>query len=279
MKKKCLYGVAAIFTISLFLGSCSNETEQEKQPSEQTEESQVGEEVEALPMPEGTTFKEVKSSKGDVERIDFKLPKDFAFYGVTTDGKMISDNGGSIKCSCSNSGSCKPFAAGGKMGCITENCSTCTGTTSAKKEKSSLSLYFIQNGAQPSMSELSAMSDARPMYVAEEWLKLPFPTKAEVDSKEFQEALNGLLNPSKSSSKNDKNLVAVAIVVKGKKMLMNMSFDEIESGVLYTNAISSKKYKCTGSCSGGTCKLETAGMGQVSYCDGCNSGCSLHMPR
>jgi hypothetical protein len=33
---------------------------------------------------------------------------------------------------------------------------------------------------------------------------------------------------------------------------------------------------CSGSCSGGSCKLQSSHFGQIKYCDGCSSGCTIH---
>jgi len=284
MKRQFFTGLTAIFTIGFLFVSCSvksekdTEIEQEKTPNLQNLEIPTGDQTFIIPMPEGTSFREHENANGDIDKIDFRLPADYTFYGVTSNGKLISDNSGSIKCLCSENDKCRLFSTSGKMGSLSQNGSTCT-QVSTLKQKGELSMFFIRNGAQAELSEESAFSDTRPMYEPEEWVHLPFPTKEEVESEEFQEALTGLLNPSKSATKNNNNLVAVAVVVKGKKILMNVSFDELEPGCLYTNSISPIKYNCTGSCKGESCKFITAASGQIAYCYGCNSGCVLSIAK
>ena len=229
-----------------------------------------------LKLPDGSTITEIYDTYGNIIELYCTLSDGNIFVGTIEGNKMITTTSVSLTCTCTGSGGCKPFAAGGKMGCFTENCKECTGKTTKFSTKETFEFYFIQKGTRTTESNLAYLTDSRMLYTYDEWLKYPFVTSSEINKPEFKKILNEIV--SNASKFGAEDLVAVPIIINGKKMLLNVPFKAVENGGLYIKAISSTEYSCSGSCGTDTkCKKETASFGQVVYCTGCNSGCTLKM--
>lgn len=229
-------------------------------------------------LPVGSEVTEIYDSYGNIIELYCVLPQDFVFVGNVGDDKIITASNVTLTCTCTGSGICQPFVAAGQMGCKTENCKTCIGKTTGFATKETFDFYFVQNGIRTPESDLTLLSDSRTLYTYEEWLSYPFVTTSEINSPEFRDILKNMIEYT--SNFGVENLVAVAIIVKGKKMILNVPYNAVEKGGLYckANTASSSTISCSGSCGTNNtvkCKLETAALGQVSYCGGCASGCAI----
>lgn len=236
-------------------------------------------------FPEGTQFE--KSLLLD-EAIDFTLPQGYEFISMNEDETkaLASTSSGSIRCDCtSGDGACKPFTAGGKTGCFQEGCSTCVGTSSNNQYITS-TISFIkipQTGDGVFLSALSGFNPIHPICDTKEWIALPYMTEhfyTQV-ANEVDLLLERVWKKPAEEISLTENTVYVPLAVYDHKVLLAVPYDKLEPGLLYTlrkaNNINSSASTCSG-CSG-KCKRKSANFGAVVYCDGCDSGCTLHTER
>jgi hypothetical protein len=230
--------------------------------------------VSGLKLPDNSSIIEILNSDGEVIEIQCELSEGNFVVGRVFGNKIESTTKISITCTCTGSGGCKPFAAGGKVGCFTEKCQECIGKTSNLQSNESFEFFFIQKGARVPESDLAYFSDARMIFTYDEWESFPFVTEIEINSPKFQDALGVILNEVNKFEKID--LVATPILIFGKKLLITIPYAAIESGGLYTSTINGDNYSCSGKCGTDTkCFVDTANFGQVVFCSGCSSGCTL----
>ena len=236
-------------------------------------------------FPEGTQFE--KSLLLD-EAIDFTLPQGYEFISMNEDETraLASTSSGSIRCDCtSGDGACKPFTAGGKTGCFTEGCSTCVGTSSNNQYiTSTISFIKIPQTADGAfLSALAGFNPIHPICDIQEWIALPYMTEhfyTQV-ANEVDLLLERVWKKPVEEISLTENTVYVPLAVYDHKVLLAVPYDKLEPGLLYTlrkaNNINSSASTCSG-CSG-KCKRKSVNFGVVVYCDGCDSGCTLHTER
>jgi hypothetical protein len=282
---KMLLVFSGVFFVTLFacnkMNSSSNQNAVSKEDIKQRNSI---EEVSGFKFPDGTIFTNNLNSDGEIKSIDFKLPVNSKIFGILSNNTLVNrtgDGGGGLKCTCTGTGGCKPFTAGGKWGCLIDGCSKCTGTVSSKSNAAGqgdlLDLFFIQRGEGNEFLALSALNNSRPIIDINEWLELPFVTNEEINRAEFQNAIISLLDYIDNKSSEKQDMVSIPFYISGKKMLIDVPYSTIEDGMLYT--VSGGSVSCSGSCPNGSCGKSTAAMGQVTYCDGCQSGCTLTMTK
>lgn len=237
-----------------------------------------------LIFPPGTTFLETDES------VRFTLPAGYSFVGNSNaSGAAVSATNGSVTCKCTaSSGACKPFRAGSQVGCTTDEkdpCSKCEMEVKARIGSTDIELadYFIKT-PDNNTTGLAYLADNRPILTIEEWNNTPFITRAEVQSSSVSTALDEALAAAwgnRSVQDPAVQKVTVPYLVGGKKVIMVVPLDAVDAGMMYGPAVLWAmgigvvvKERCTG-CSG-DCVLKSEKLGQIRYCDGCRSGCTLH---
>ena len=270
----------AVFFGGLVLKSCSK-------GEAETYVKQLKQRETIFIFPEGTQFE--KSLLLD-EAIDFTLPKGYEFISMNEDETeaLSPTSNGSIRCDCtSGDGACKPFTAGGITGCFTEGCSTCVGTSSNNQYITS-TISFIKTPESKDGAFFSALASFNPIHPIsniKEWIALPYMTEyfySSVNNK-VDEMLESIWKQSIEEIRLTENTVYVPFAIYDHKVLLAVPFDVVqqEGNTLYTlrkaSNINSSATRCSG-CSG-SCKRKSTNFGAVVYCDGCDSGCSLHTER
>jgi len=237
-----------------------------------------------LVFPSGTTFQET------AEAIRFTLPAGCILVGNgNTSGAAVAATNGSVTCKCAaSSGACKPFRAGSQVGCTTDEkdpCSKCEMEVKSRVGNTDIELadYFIKT-PDNNTTGLAYLADNRPILTIEEWNNTPFITQAEVRSSSVSTALDEALAAAwgnRSVQDPAVQKVTVPYLVGGKKVIMVVPLDAVDAGMMYGPAVLWAmgvgvivKESCTG-CSG-SCILKSEKLGQIRYCDGCHSGCTLH---
>ena len=234
-------------------------------------------------FPQGTEFEISENS----DEMSFSLPFGYQYIELTDDESYIY-NGGSIRCDCSSGdGACVPFAGGGYIGCVTEGCSTCIGTTSGGSESArEISLEFIKllllTYSDSVLFALSGLSHLKGIGSAEEWFALPFISESfyeEVED-EIIEALESVWEKPINEIRLSENSVYVPISIYDQKLLLAMPIDNVDAGLMYTLR-AAMNFNSSGSCSGceGSCHYKSVKLGAFVFCDGCDSGCTLHTKK
>ena len=116
MKHKPL--VFVLFILFFAFVSCQKEQPIQKQPS-------VAKYI--------STFGSIIEKDGNSILIEF--PESIEVVGYTADGQYVKSRAIRVTCECKAGGSCDPFYVPqvGKAGCLTDNCSNCSMTTSTTK--------------------------------------------------------------------------------------------------------------------------------------------------
>lgn len=231
-------------------------------------------------FPIGTTFKENIDSEGNIESYDFTLPSNSKMIGISSKNEIIdglAGGSGTLRCTCSGDGACKPFTAGGKWGCVLDGCTNCKESVSKLKDSDAFDLFFLVQGEASVFFLLAALGIGSPIFQVDDWLSIPFIETKDFDNPDFQKVFTEIDDYIKSESKDLSTIVSIPYYIDGKKMLIDIPYDLVEDGMLYTLAAgnSGSSIACSGTCKSGKCVKKTAAFGQVTYCDGCDSGCSL----
>ncbi|MGC6490724.1 MAG: hypothetical protein ACON5E_05535 [Flavobacteriales bacterium] len=263
----------AIVGTSLFYSCSKNQAIVEKRNLEMNESIFL--------FPEGTEFNVLENTENKME---FVLPNGFEFITLNYEQTKIKSttNGGNITCNCTSSdGGCKPFAAGGYLGCFTEGCSTCIGTTSNSNSSRS-SINFIKipihSTVNSIFNSLSGFSDYRYITDVLEWVSTPY-ISSNIDehlNQELDKMLEAVWEvPLEDISLNDET-VYTPIYANGYKLLMAIPLSKLDEGSLYIPR-KANNMSSSASCSGcsGDCKLQSRKLGAIVFCDGCDSGCTL----
>ena len=278
--KKLNFRWTAVVTIAVILGSVFFTSCSKNQAVLETRSSDRQETI--FLLPEGTRF--IPSRTADNE-IDFILPKEYEFITLNTDQTRILSvsNGGTITCDCtSGDGGCKPFAAGDYIGCFTEGCTTCVGTSSNSSTSASSTNFIkvpISTKTGDILNAFSGFSEYRYITNPLEWVSIPYPSSHDLDLKlnrKLDKMLEAIWEMPVNEIRLDDNTVYTPIYANGHKLLMAIPFHQLEEGTLYipkkANLVNS-----SASCSGcsGKCKVRSVKFGAVIFCDGCDSGCTL----
>jgi len=159
-------------------------------------------------------------------------------------------------------------------------------------------LYLVHKiKLQETKIGLEEFAVVKPISDPQELIVLPMINEDDFSSKEFECALNdikeytfpsGIKNADGGKIPLGTSLVAMKF--NNKKFFLLIPSTQIEPGMIeilpmHTNVTKSEfttNYElesagdvyCTG-CDG-KCMLKTKSLGQVKYCDGCNSGCTIH---
>lgn len=235
-------------------------------------------------FPEGTRFNPSRTADNE---IDFILPKEYEFITLNTDQTRVLSvtNRGTITCDCtSGDGGCKPFAAGDYIGCFTEGCTTCVGTSSNSSTLAS-SINFIKVPISTKtgdfLNALASFSEYRYITNPLEWVSIPYPSSQDLDiklNKRLDKMLESLWEVPVDEIRLGDNAVYTPVYLYGYKLLMAVpSYRLLEEGTLYIPKKASLVNSSASSCSGcsGSCKLKSVKFGAVIFCDGCDSGCTL----
>jgi hypothetical protein len=286
--KKLVYVLLFLAILGIVIVACKKNREKinrEKSPvvSSVNLKSGIDGENIGFQFPLGTSFTENVNSDGEIMSYDFTLPSNSKMFGITSNNDItygLAGGTGTLTCTCSGKGGCKPFTAAGKWGCLMDGCTDCKGTVKATKTANeTLNLFFVVRGEASEFLYLSSLGNGSPILSIEDWLTLPFIESSDFDNSVFQNVFTELSEYISSESRNSNNMVSIPYSIEGKKMLIDIPFELVEDGMLYTIQAGSSvsSISCSGSCKNGNCVKKTAAMGQVTYCDGCQSGCSLSM--
>lgn len=272
--KKFIYLGAVLIVGSALMVSCSKNRPINENRSLEMQES-------IFLFPKGTQFNLMENSDNIME---FVLPNGYEFITMNEEQTKITSasNGGTITCDCTSSdGGCKPFAAGDYMGCFTDGCSTCVGTTSNSTSSTS-SINFIKipihSSVNSILNSLSGFSDYRYITDVLEWISTPYISynSDEELNKEIDKMLEAVWEmPIEHISLNDET-VYTPIYANGHKLLMAIPLNKLDEGSLYIPR-KANNMSSSASCSGcsGDCKLQSKKLGAIVFCDGCDSGCTL----
>lgn len=299
MKKK-IFSLTAI--LMLALSSCS-----EKESALETYGS-IGELVQNLDsnqviswmvtLPKGSTC---KASNGFVNII---LPEGYEILGYSSVTNKLA-SASSYTCTCSSSDkSCTPFVAGDQVGCSTnkENpCPKCTGVSSPSLPTSLQQfdmLYLVHKVTHPvEKMGLEAFALILPVTNPQELVDLPMIEGKDLESREFGVAIRDIADytypegiKNAEGGKIPKGSSLVVVKYNYKKFFLLVPSSMVEEGmieVMPMNRSISKAYfnpnyeletegniSCTG-CNE-QCTLQSAALGQIKYCGGCSSGCTIH---
>lgn len=231
-----------------------------------------------LPLPEGTVITEIKDENNITTSLDFTFNNNSELIGYYEENgitKISTSGNGSLTCTCTGTGGCKPFTAGGKIGCLIDGCKECKGTVNSKTI--AFDFIFIRNGEISAELSLSSLGSWSTIIDPQTWLDLPFMDASDLENTNFKEALNEIQDYISENAGSTENLVSIPMQIMNKKFLIDVPFSLVENGMLYSFKASGSgsTITCSGSCNYGTCKKVSAGMGQVTYCDGCQTGCTL----
>lgn len=224
-----------------------------------------------LMLPEGTQI----AQQGNA--IEFQLPSGYHLIGTTTTGDVQRVSGGKWTCTCvSGDGACIAFETDDTVGCSTEKenlCTDCRGKASVTiQSEITLDQFFIQlpedSGGPGPMSTVGPVTDF------EAWLQAPWITDALYSQYEvrLQSVLDTLWNGLDTESTP---AVPVLWYAENSKLLMYLPYHLLEPENIYgiDDGDDTRTY-CSG-CAG-SCVLKYKAMRQIRYCDGCDSGCSIH---
>ncbi len=224
-----------------------------------------------LRLPDGSQITESDNS------LHFLLPNGFTFVGTTTNNEIISSVQGTVKCECnSGDGGCGPFETKSQVGCASDKknlCKKCTMNTSTTKSDISYDLtnYFIKIDNDESLPLLG--EGLIPINSLEQWNQLEWVTHDIIV--QYNDIINGVLEfVNKGYDEKNDIKVLVGVSIEERKMLLEIPYKALEAGMMYTsNSVDGAGGKCSGC--GGDCKYDTAKFGQIRFCSGCDSGCTL----
>lgn len=256
-----------------------------------------------LTLPKGS---EVTSDNGFAR---ITVPEGYELIGYDASVNSLIDVVG-YTCTCSDPNKkCTAFVAGDLVGCSTEKdnpCPKCTGTsTTVEALNKSLQEYdaiYLKHGdgITENPNGLSNFATIKPVNSKNDLLNMPMITEKELLSNEFQLAIRdiqnftypeGLSGAAKGNIPKGSSLIVMQysgkrfyllipsnLIEKGMFEVLPLSTNLDQETLMMTQSIdgvddSAGTIKCSG-CSN-TCILKSTALGQVKYCDGCNSGCTI----
>lgn len=219
-------------------------------------------------FPKGTVFKKSDSS------VSFTLPKGYEM--IIPDGNSFKASvSGNYKCECTKSdGLCKPSSAGDTVGCYTEldtPCTECKGkVTSASLELSEPNVYFKKSGG--GVMSFPNFSKVQPVMNFEDWLKSNW--LSEKGFAKIQDEIEEIY--ADFEVMDSEKMISILAISSEGKFVIDLPMRAISNDIIYpgTGPTDGPKFNCTG-CQG-NCKLKKEMLGKIKYCDGCDSGCTLH---
>lgn len=140
----------------------------------------------------------------------------------------------------------------------------------------------LQTHSDSVLFALSGFSHLKGIGSVEEWLALPFISESfykEVED-EIIEAMESVWEKPINEIRLSENSVYVPISIYDQKLLLAMPIDKVDAGLMYTLR-AAMDFNSSGSCSGceGRCHYKSVKLGAIVYCDGCDSGCTLHTKK
>ncbi len=249
-------------------------------------------------LPKGSTC---KASNGVVNII---LPYGYELLGYTSStNKLIAAS--SYTCTCSDPNkSCTPFIAADQVGCSTNKdnpCPKCTGESLPSLPTSLQQfdmLYLVHKVTHPiKKMGLEAFAVILPVTNPQELVDLPMIDNKDLESREFGVALRDIADytypegiKNAEGGKIPKGSSLLVMKYGYKKFFLVVPSSMVEEGMIevvpmnrnISKADFNTSYEletegnisCTG-CNG-QCTLKSEAFGQIKYCGGCSSGCTIH---
>ncbi|HSV88909.1 MAG TPA: hypothetical protein VLH61_09730 [Bacteroidales bacterium] len=251
-------------------------------------------------LPEGTSY---RMENGFVK---INLPVGYELLGyLSYTNQLITISGFTCTCADGSSRLCKPITAGDYVGCVTYQdnpCQRCIGTYStflSLQEFDMIYLIHNQEKVNPLAKALVGLARIQPIFYPAELKELPMIDEKDLNSREFATAMqeiqdyafpNGIENAEGGNIPLGTSLVAWKF--NNRKFYLLAPSNLVEPGMIEVLPLFSKltaqnfnskgelevagEVYCSGSCPEGKCRLRSAYMGKVKFCDGCNSGCTIH---
>lgn len=191
-------------------------------------------------------------------------------------------------CTCeTKDGTCKPFVAGDKIGCTTERNQTCTQCVGKKTSFTGLptysTVYYVHKIDKSDMGLLDGFAPIQLISDPNLLRTLPPVTPELLENQKINKALDEILTNFPSSAHTNfsgANLPIgyslIAIGIDDHVAYLAIPKNKVEAGMIEIAPImrhSEEGISCSG-CNG-KCTLKTAKLGQIKYCDGCDSGCTI----
>lgn len=208
----------------------------------------------------------------------FTLPSDYRLIGISSDDQERVSGGGKLTCDClSADGNCTATETDKTVGCNTEKskpCSECKGTVSSLVGTTEYTLkeFYIQKVSDETTSFM-VFSSTRASLDLNEWNAMSWYSSGDL---ELENEIKEILAFAWDGFAFNVKTIDVLMVSEAGKFFMEIPFESIEAGNIYTNLNTTEgttKTTCSG-CSG-NCVLKKAAFGKVRYCDGCDSGCTI----
>ncbi|MDX1902788.1 MAG: hypothetical protein SFU27_01415, partial [Thermonemataceae bacterium] len=230
----------------------------------------------------------------------FKLPENYYAIIETASGEKIYADDGGIRCDCGSGagGTCVPVKVGDKLGCFQSNgCTTCTATYFRTKgdaqpitiKNINIMLGNIETAKEDDITREDDLQGTTaflkesklveqliiPINSYSEMKKMKYISEQDLKSDFVDEQIKFIIEGAAKKSKSTEKVLS-PISIKGKLAFLVLPRDFVEnsSGIfrLYDDEAG---LKCSGNCQAGSCVKKSRLFGEVVWCEGCNSGCSL----
>ena len=140
----------------------------------------------------------------------------------------------------------------------------------------------LQTYSDSVLYALSGFSHLSGIGSIEEWMTLPF-----ISNDFYQEIEDDIIKAIESvwempldDIQLTDNTVYVPISIYDQKLLVALPVDKVDAGLMYTLR-AANGFATSGKCTGceGRCHYKSVKLGAIVYCDGCDSGCTLHTDK
>jgi hypothetical protein len=219
------------------------------------------------------------------------LPKGVRFVGFDETGRAEVASSGSYTCTCETAdGTCTPFIAGSSVGCTTDvdkGCSKCSGkkATSLTYFNGFAKAYYVHDATPTDKGFLDGFAEIQAVRDVYSLVNIPPVDEEILNSRDVEDAIAKItenLEYNKeldfSGGKIPEGYSLVPVIIKEHLAYLVVPQAKVEAGMIecLTLSFDSDLYSSV-SCSGcnSTCKLDTKAFGQVKYCAGCKSGCTI----
>ncbi len=261
-----------------------------------------------LKVPSGTEV----AAKNGIIHIQFPENVTAWCYNPTTE-TWTANTSLDYNCKChSGNNKCTPYTAKGQVGCFTEindPCSDCRGTIKTEKDPgiephSFSTIVYDHNNFNSFLildSPNTALQKCHPATTDEinnpeltshifEWLNeivekhKNLYNNADFSNDQLPEGFGVVpFTISKNLGSNDLNDYSVAYLIVPQCVIEKEGLPELTQVRYFSNddmvsdRVTSSKMSCSGTCAEGSCTLKSYAGGIVKGCEGCKSGCTLHI--